>query len=102
MAYIRLNEEHLSIDMIVGVEETYKPSRRIKMLNTKIKKIKKALLDFKAEHWGDMPQEDMLTLFAKSDDEKNRWDDFMKKEYLPEMKKIIKRVEAANKELQKL
>jgi hypothetical protein len=96
MAVIRLNSANLNIDVICGIEESYKPTAEIKKVNKQVEELKEKTYKYLEDKFKTRDTKIIAQMVAASEDFKSKWEQFLLKEYNPELEKIIAKVEKIN------
>lgn len=99
MAVLRMNVQNLHVDVLVGVEETYKPTKEIKQFLKDVKKLKTDAKRFLEKNWKTLEAEQIENIFKHHPEEKKKWDKYMEDTYVPGYKDLNKKLHEINKKL---
>lgn len=102
MAYIRLDSSSLHMDVLVGINEKYKPTKEIKAVVKQADALKEQTMKFLTDNWNSSKTEEVAKIFESSPEEKLKFDEYIKNKYVPELSNIIKILENINKGLQEV
>ena len=99
MALIRLDKNTLHLDVLVGVEEAYKPTKDIKKLNKDISEFKETTFKFIEDNFGTRSVETVNGILEKDEEKKNIWVKYLTEEYAPKSSNFNERLEEINKKI---
>lgn len=99
MAVLRFDVRTMNIDVIVGVLETYKPSKEIKALQKSLDSFKKDYSKFLKKHFKTEDTKELIEILDKSDEKRDEFRGFMQEVVSPKIMEISKEIERLNKQL---
>jgi hypothetical protein len=99
MAVIRFDSKTLAIDVLVGIEENYKPNKKIKDLVKKVNKLKEDTNSYLMEKYSTVDGQKILEILKTNVELQNEWKEYLVNVYNVEMQKLINEIENINKKL---
>lgn len=99
MALLKFNNKTLSLDLLVGIKEKYTPTKKILQVNDELELLKNNVGEFVKNTWGEKTQQELFTLFKNSDNDRDKWVEYMTNEYSPKLDKLIKDIHEINKKI---
>lgn len=99
MALIQLDPNSLSVEVRVGIEETYKPNKKIKDFYAGVKQLKDETFAFLKENFGTLDVKEINSIIEKDAKKKAIWEDYLKETYAPEYLKLRESLEKINEKL---
>lgn len=99
MALLKLDSKSLSLNLLVGVNEEYKPRKDIIDLSSKIDDLKTETNKFISDNWGEKSVTDLNDLFKKNEEEKKKWLNFLENVYNPKLQKLLTTIDIINKDI---
>lgn len=100
MALLRFDSKNLNLDILVGINETYRPTKKILNIHEKIKGLKEKLESYLEQNIGSKEPVEVLNIFQQDKSKEENWKDFLSHEYSPELNEIIKEIQVINNSLQ--
>lgn len=99
MALLRLNSTNLNLDVLVGVSESYKPTKEIKTLVKKVDALKDETKAFLKDTFDADTIADAAKEIAGDKDKQDQWKEFLKEVYAGKFTVIVDKIEVINKKL---
>jgi hypothetical protein len=99
MALLRLNSTNLNLDVLVGVSESYKPSREIKNLVKKVDALKEETKNFLKDNFDADTIAEAAKEISNDKNKQNQWKSFLKDVYAEKFTVIVDKIEVINKKL---
>jgi hypothetical protein len=96
MALIHLDSKNLHIQVVCGIEESYKPTAEIKKLSKQVEDLKDKTYKYLEDKFKTRDTKVIAKMIAASEDFQQKWQQFLEKEYNPGVEKIIKKIEKIN------
>ena len=99
MALLRFDGNKLHLDVLVGVEEEYKPTEKIQKLSKKVQNLKKKTNKFIKDTWKVETVEELAKILKDNEEEQKKWTTYLEEVYAPKVERMLKEVKSINKKL---
>ena len=99
MAFIRLNRDSLTVDVLVGIEESYKPTKIIKKFNKDVESLKGEVYKYLQDNFKTNDTAVINEELEKNKDKKEGWEKFLAEVYVPKYTELDARLKELNKKL---
>jgi hypothetical protein len=96
--FVRFDKKSLSLDILVGVAEEYKPKQELIDLYKQAQELKEKANVFLDTTFGTQKQEEILPMLEKDKELESKWKDFLINVFSVEVQKIQEKIDEINKQ----
>jgi len=98
---LKFDPTNLNIYVMTGPLEAYKPNKEIKQLYKEATEVKAKIDQFALNTWKTTNPKELEDIFSKEEQEREKFNTYIKEEYVPKVLAIRDKVTKINESLQK-